>query len=68
MFMQFVDDNGECTVASHVAGSAEGVHSDIKGDDECLRFGGEPQHASHWSQGSHHSSARYARSSNHTDT
>ena len=68
MFMQFVDDNGECTVASHVAGSAEGVHSDIKGDDESRSIRTEAQYACHWSQGSHHSSARYARSSNHTDT
>ena len=66
-FVQFVDDNGKRTVAGHVAGSTEGVHSDIEGDDECLSIRRESQYASHWSQSGHYRSARYAWSSYHAD-
>ena len=66
-FVQFVDDDGEGTVASNIAGCAERVHCDIEGDDECLSLRRESQYASHRSQGGHHCSAWYARSCNHAD-
>jgi len=66
--MQFVDNDSEGAVASHVAGCAERVHCDIEGDDESLSLRTEAQYASHWSQGSHYCSARYAWSSYHADT
>ena len=34
--VQAVDDDGEGAVASDVAGCAEGIHRDVKGNDECL--------------------------------
>ena len=34
--VQAVDDDGEGAVASDVAGCAERIHRDVKGNDECL--------------------------------
>ena len=36
--MQLVDDDGEGTVASYVAGGAERVHCDVEGNHQCLCF------------------------------
>ena len=65
--VQAVDDDGEGTIASYIAGGAEGVHSDIEGDDERLSFRTEAQYASQWAQCRHRRSAWYARRCNHAD-
>ena len=66
--VQAVDDDGEGTIASNVAGGAEGIHRDVEGNHERLSFRTEAQNASQWSQCRHHCSARYTRSRYHTDS
>ena len=67
-FVQFVDDDGEGTIASDVAGGAERIHCDVKGDDECLSVRIEAKYAGQWPQCGHRRSARHARCRHHTDT
>ena len=46
--MQFVDNDGEGSIASYIAGRAEGIHSNVEGNDERLSFWAEAKHASQW--------------------
>jgi hypothetical protein len=45
--VQFVDDDSEGTVASDVAGGAEGVHCDVEGNHQRLGVRIEAQYACH---------------------
>ena len=48
--MKFVDDDSEGAVTSNVAGSAERVHRNVKGDDERLSVRAEAKYSGQWSQ------------------
>ena len=45
--MQSVDNDGEGAITSHVAGGAEGVHCDVKGNHQRLGVRIEAQYACH---------------------
>ena len=66
--VQAVDDDGEGAVASDVAGCAEGVHCDVKGDDECLSLRTEAKYSGQWSQCGHRRSTRHTRCRHHADS
>lgn len=65
--MQAINNDGKGSVASDVAGGAEGIHCDVEGDDKSLCFRIEPQYASQGTECSHHRSARHTRSRHHAD-
>ena len=65
--VQFVDDDGEGTIASDVAGGAERIHRDVEGDDECLGLGVEAEYTCQGAQCGHCCSARHTRSRHHTN-
>ena len=44
--VQTIYNDGKGSVASDVAGGAEGIHRNIEGDDKCLSIGTEAQYAS----------------------
>jgi len=67
-FVQFVDDDGKGSVASYVAGCAERIHRDVKGNDERLGVRVEAKYTCQWSQRGHRRSARHTRRCHHADS
>ena len=67
-FVQFVDDDREGAIASDVAGCAERIHCDVKGNDESLCVRAEAKYTSQWSQCGHRRSTRHTRCRHHADT
>ena len=64
---ELVDDEGDGTVTGHITSRAKTVHSNIKGNHECLLFGIKAQYALQNAQCRHDGSTRNTRSCHHHD-
>ena len=62
-----VHDEGQRTVARHIAGCAETVHGYVEGYHQCLVVFREAEHRRKYAEGGHDGPARHARSRHHRD-